>query len=337
MRNNFDTYKTIGLGSPKRIAIAMNGHGIGDDISAMPAITQKISEGYEITVFCKSFSRKCWTSLGCKVYPSVNPKNEKEDFFKFGCFIGETFEGNREVFELAKEFGVIYETPQWSVWKKEDSGIFFEDRIQAFADLIETTLPENFSWIDALKPKRIYGEFTLFAPDSASTNRTIINQKKLYSGLKKNSEVVVFGQHAIYHKGKIALMPRHDKKDLLRTAFSKLYTKVANGITNFRNHSIDKNKILCTTFDEFLAYIYTAKFVVTTDNGVMNAARAFGVPCFSMFGSTPNIASDQYDRYVKASSEVVKCEFDKKGIHIEDSLSFILERTNQWQKQHIMA
>lgn len=341
MRNNFETYKTIGLGDSKKIAIAMNGHGIGDDISAMPAIAQKISEGFEVTVFCKPFSRKCWTSLGCKVYPSVNPANDNEPYFKFGAFIGETFEGNREVFSLKNRFGVIYETPQWSIWKREDENgqisgaIFLEDRIKAFAELIETTVPKFFSWEEVLKPYRFTESYTLFAPDSASTNRTLLNQKKIFNSLTGN--IKVFGQKAIYHRGKLVKLPSHGKKSYLKIALSKLYCSVFNRALGLWNKKIDNAKILCNTFDEFLGYVYSAKLVVSTDNGVMNAARAFGVPCISIFGATPEIASSQYEKYNDAPHEVIKCDFSGKGIDISERIDFILERTKQWQKLHIMA
>ncbi len=337
MRNNFLTYKTIGLGNPKKIAIAMNGHGIGDDISAMPAIAQKISEGFDITVFCKPFSRKCWTSLGCKVYPSVNPKNELEENVKFGAFIGNNFEGKREVFTLKNEFGVVYETPQWSIWEKENGGVFFEDRIKAFADIIETTLPENFSWVNVLNPQKWNRDFVLFAPDSATTTRTLLSQNRIFRKLKKKFEVVVFGQPALYHRGKKVVLPKRGKESLVRVAISTIVCKTYNGLVNFFNRKLDREKKLCSTFEEFLAYIYSAKLVVSTDNGVMNTARAFGIPCVSIFGSTREIASLQYDKYVKAPRTVVRCDYGEKGIKISDQIEFILERTKQWQKQHIMA
>jgi hypothetical protein len=329
------SHKTIGLGDPKKIAIAMNGHGIGDDISAMPAIAQKISEGYDITVFCKGFSQKCWTSLGCKVCPSVSDKGE--EFFKFGAFIGETFEGNWEVINLKNEFGVIYELPQWSVMNSDSGNVFYRNRIHAFAELIETTVPESFSWVDALRPQKKLGEYVLFAPDSASTNRTFVSQKRLYTDLKKRFQVVVFGQHALYHKGKKVALPRFGKKDRLRVAFSKIKTVLANKAIALWNKNIDRDKFLCSTFDEFLAYIYSAKFVVATDNGVMNTARALSVPCIAVFGSTPQIAATQYDKFNKTPREIIKCESSEKGIDISDNIDFILERTTQWQRQHIMA
>lgn len=331
------TRKIIGYGNPKKIAIAMTSHGIGDDISAMPAIAQKISEGYDITVFCKSFSQKIWRSLGCKVYPSVNPLDEdNEHYYRFESFVGENFEGYRETFDLKNEFGIIYELPQWSIEKTEKGHAFHSDRIKYFASLIDTTPMKNFSWIEVLKPQRINSEpYVLFAPDSASKNRILLRQKKLYRELKKNSKVVMFGQSSLYHFHKeVKPMPRHNKKDRVRVGVKKATRFIRQQYILFKNREIDKRKILAKSFDEFLAYIYSAKVVIGADSGTMNTARALGVPCIAVFGTTPEIAASQYNNFNDSYFVVVKCEYSNNGVDIEDKFNHILEKS-KWQKQQI--
>jgi len=330
--------KIIGNGDSKKIAIAFTGHGIGDDISAMPAIAQKISEGFDITVFCKPFTRKIWTSLGCKVYPSVNPKDDEEHFYRFKCFIGENFEGQREVFDLRNEFGIIYELDQWSVGYSGVKAAFHSNRIEYFAELIETTPKRDFSWVEVLKPQRVFGdEYILFAPDSASKNRRILQQKKLYKELLKNNKIVMFGQSCLYFFNReIKPMPRHNKKDRIRVAVKKVMRYFRKLSILFKNRNFDKKKILADSFDEFLAYIYSAKLVVGADSGTMNTARALGVPTLCIFGSTPNIAAEQYKDFNASRFDVIKCEFTHEGVDIEDKFNYILEKT-KWQKQDIRA
>jgi len=335
---NIDTYKVQGSG--KGVAIVMSQHGIGDDISAMPAIKAKRDEGYEVTVFCKPFSRKIWQSLGCKTYPSVEViDGQEESIVSHDAFIGNNFEGEREVFNLKNRFEVIYKLNQWSIWQRRNgSNITWENRIHAFAELIETTVPNSFSWIEYLRPQRIPKDnYILFAPDSASRARCLSSQKKLFRELSKQGTVVMFGQDSMYHKRLPLRLARVGKKDTLRLLLWDAVCYTGNFFIKLWNYRFDKKKILVKTFDEFLSYIYCADFVVATDNGVMNAARAFGKPTLGIFGGTKEIAASQYSEYVNAPYKVIKGEFNGKETDISDRINFILSTTQQWQQQHIMA
>lgn len=326
---NIDSYKTIGFGDSKKIAIVMTSHGIGDDIAAMPGIKAKREEGYEITVFCKPFTRKVWQSLGCKTYPSIEGIEDDPLVYRL-AFIGENFQGEREVIDLKKEFGVIYDLNQWSVWEMDKIDAMYRNRIKLFAELIETTVPE-FSWIDTLKPqRRVDNDYVLYAPDSASKNRGIRNQKRLYKGLKKLFPVKVLGQTRLYHYKVKPLLARHGKKDYLRIAFGNTVSFIANLFIKLNARPIDKDKILCKSFDEFLSYIYSAKLVISADNGIMNTARAFGIPCIGLHGITPAIAADQYKDFNNAPYEVIKCDYEG-DVDISGREHYILERSKQWE------
>src|SRR4051812_21057736 len=60
--------KYVGKGPEKNICILFNGNGIGDAIHAMPAVWQKVQEGYDITVYMHPWASTCFTSLGCDVW-----------------------------------------------------------------------------------------------------------------------------------------------------------------------------------------------------------------------------------------------------------------------------
>jgi ADP-heptose:LPS heptosyltransferase len=150
---------------------------------------------------------------------------------------------------------------------------------------------------------------------------------KLYKELKKINEVVMFGQSSLYFFDKECKpMPRHNKKDRVKTSLRKSLRFLRKITILLRNRSLDKNKVITQTFDEFLAYIYSAKKVVACDNGIMNTARALGVPCIPIFGWTPKAYSEQYEEYSKASCEAIKCEYDHEGVDITDRINLILEK-----------
>lgn len=329
---NIDTYKVQGYGDEKKIAIVMTMHGIGDDIFAMPAIKAKRDEGFEITVFCKPFSRKVWQSLGCTVHPSVNENDES--LVSQNNFIGYDLNEEWKVISLKESFGTIYYMNQWSVWVTKNGSVMNRNRIHLFAELIETKIMGDFSWIEFLKPQfRVSKPYIIFAPDSASKDRGLSSQRKLYKELKKKHTVVVLGQSTLYHNRKKVRLPRFGKKDFLRVNFSRFICGVQNNFLKL--FSLDRKKVLCKTFDNLLAIIYNADFIVSADNGIFNIARAFGKKTVGIFGYSNKIIAEQYDEFINAPYSVVKCEADTV-VRISDNMNLIIERTKQWE-QHIMA
>src|SRR5690242_7847138 len=61
--------KTICNGSENHIALLLGENGIGDDIHAMPAVWQKIQQGYTIDVYSRDFTRECYESVGANFTP----------------------------------------------------------------------------------------------------------------------------------------------------------------------------------------------------------------------------------------------------------------------------
>src|SRR6185295_6642381 len=121
-------------GNSKSIGLIMDMNGIGDNIQAMPAIYQKIKDGFEVVIFYyldkEVFSKDCFSSLGCRIY--YTNYGSIKDFDPFTNLMQK------------EKFGAVYDLRAWAT---EDD--FFGDgtksRFQVFADLIETTLPDEFS------------------------------------------------------------------------------------------------------------------------------------------------------------------------------------------------
>lgn len=192
------TIKHVGTGDPKKICLLLNLEGLGSDIHAMPAIAQKIKEGFDVHVYARTFSEVCYRSLGCST-------------FYFGDIV-QPHELVKILLERGHEFnsshyGAIYNLSNWSqeheFWHGLNTGV---SRFQQFADLIETTLPNEFSWAESLllseetpRQDKIY-----VVPNSSSELRRYKDGQQLaelLGGETLNSEYESFSKLCsdIYH------------------------------------------------------------------------------------------------------------------------------------------
>jgi hypothetical protein len=118
-----------GTGPANKILLMLNDNGIGDDVHALPAIAQKIREGFDITVIARKFTRSMFEKLGCKFIeacPEGMPGFLKENL---------------------PRYGLLYNLPTWCIdHDEETSGNVFLTRFEQFAKKIGTTLPESFDF-----------------------------------------------------------------------------------------------------------------------------------------------------------------------------------------------
>lgn len=120
----------IGTGPAHRIALLVHDNGIGDHIHAMPAIWQKIRDGFEVHVYSRPFTRRCFESVGATWHAMEGPSPGWIDAH-------------------AAHYGRIYSLSQWCMThERETEGRPTLTRFEQFAALIETTLPgDEFTWL----------------------------------------------------------------------------------------------------------------------------------------------------------------------------------------------
>ena len=106
-------------------------NGLGDDFHAMPAVFQKVRDGFDVVVVGRGFTRECWEAVGA-------------------TFVDKSLVGLGYVDDHLNDFGTIYSARQWCVRHDEDTnGEPVLTRFEQFARFIETDLPAEFSWRDA--------------------------------------------------------------------------------------------------------------------------------------------------------------------------------------------
>lgn len=120
--------KREGSGPAKQICLLLGNNGIGDDIHAMPAIAQKLADGYSIDVYSREFTRVCYESLGCTFYPASSAS--------MGFYEG-----------ALTKYGAIYHLSQWCIdHESKTDGKPTLSRFEQFAALLDTELPAAFDW-----------------------------------------------------------------------------------------------------------------------------------------------------------------------------------------------
>lgn len=161
---------TAGAASEKKICILLKNNGIGDAIHAMPAIHQKIQDGYQITVVAESFYEEWFTRLGVEFIAA------QEHMIGF-------------VEENKHKYGKFYSLRQWCIQHDEQThGSPYISRFQQFADLIETSLPPTFDWQPILQPQPSATTVTVaLGLDSTSMQRGYPHQRELRSLLRRNN------------------------------------------------------------------------------------------------------------------------------------------------------
>lgn len=159
------TIKHVGTGDPMSICVLFGHNGIGDDIHVMPALHQKIQDGYTVTVIGKEFTRLCFESVGCT-------------FRKASGYEADHIQEN------LKHYGAIYNMQMLCVehdWYSE--GNITKTRFEQAAEYLEVELPEKFNW-DVAFFKRFRknvasGGSILYALTSSAALRTYPRQVEI--------------------------------------------------------------------------------------------------------------------------------------------------------------
>jgi len=158
--------QTLGCGPEKSICLLLQRNGIGDAIHALPAISQKIKDGYSITVVAEPFVQEWFVRAGCTFQPA------QEMMVGF-------------IQENKHKYSKFYSLSQWCIDHDEVSnGSPTVARFQQFADLIETVLPAAFEWESILKPERTTKTNVALGLQSSSNHRSFLQAVELRRELK---------------------------------------------------------------------------------------------------------------------------------------------------------
>ncbi len=199
---------TAGHGPSQTIAILLRKNGIGDDIHAMPALAQKVRDGFRVVIYGNDFTRDCFESVGCEFRSASN-------------LAAGTVE------EISDEFGSIYDLSQWCrAHEREMQGTPVLSRFAQFAELIGTTLPTEFSWKDAFDIKVTGGKTLTAALYSDSQYRSFTRAESLRCQLHEEYGDDLYSIGPIMRKSKMASFDEL----ITRIAQSRLVISIDTGI-----------------------------------------------------------------------------------------------------------
>lgn len=143
-------------GDPRKVLLAALRTGLGTTVHTLPAISQMIAEGYDVTINCKAFQRPIYEAIGCKAITVREP---------FGM---------AESKELVKQYGRIISLATWDQWQQFQHGFNTTSTMDAFASILDVSLPVEFSWEKSLQCSVTKGEeYILFTPNSTERWRSL--------------------------------------------------------------------------------------------------------------------------------------------------------------------
>lgn len=203
--------KTIGSG--KGACILFQDNGIGDVICFLPALWQKIQEGFEVTVYCR--------------------ESHAPIFGKFSVQIkdGAAIEGQLGTIEiLQKEYSEIFNYGQFCLEHEEETkGNLTLTRLEQFAKALETSVPEKFDFSKFFELGEKKKDKVLLATWSRSRCRAYGQTEELYD---------LF--YEAYNEGAIDIIPeciglymqpQKEFKELIQEIYSAaLVVAIDNGI-----------------------------------------------------------------------------------------------------------
>lgn len=229
----FDQYKvTRGYGPKRSVCIWLADNGLGDHIHSMPAVYQKVRHGYDVTVMVNEWYRGCFEPLGATV------EHVDQDEVRMGWT-----DRNRHRFDF------MYSVKQWCFGTTPLEGPLLT-RFEQFAQSIDGSLPETFSWIQHLTPVDLYKN----APESL---RPIV--------LAPYAESL----HRSY-------MWAHTLKQRMAEHLDAPIVQL--GPVKWRDY--------VPTFQDLVNVIYSSRLVVTVDTGALALALAMKKPVVAVFGPT---------------------------------------------------
>ncbi|MDE1946193.1 MAG: hypothetical protein KGH93_03310 [Patescibacteria group bacterium] len=155
-------------GTGDGLCLLMKQTGIGDDVHAIPSLSQLD----DATIFCRPFTRKALQRTGARTFEvrdnTAYNVNGYEDF-------PEEIPLDLSFYHLYKSrFGKIISLNSWSCWDTDEVGYSRTGMLEYFAELIGVTLPDEFSYREFFglrerEPK----DYILYIPESTENWRTI--------------------------------------------------------------------------------------------------------------------------------------------------------------------
>jgi ADP-heptose:LPS heptosyltransferase len=241
-----------------KILLIMECCGAGDMISSLPAIAS-LSKTDNVTVM----ARKYYSGM-----------------FRDVAFLQAA--GQDEM--LKPRFDKSYWLAEWSSREEIRLGYMPKSRMEQFAEMIKTELPEHFDYVEYLAPRKIESEpYLVFCGSAVEKFRSLpeAKERELYERLSARMETVWLPRVNIY-------------RDKIQP-FNSEHHFVAGNLKELTN------------------LIYNAKAVVSVDSGPLNLACALGVPAVGIFGVTGPETMEQYARYsdlkfIGVQGEPVKCK-----------------------------
>lgn len=262
-----------GYGDAKKIAIMIRSSGIGDTVHMMSALAQKVRDGYDVTVCDDRPRRFMLEPLGVRFIArqTCSYSWEQQHRSEYGMIY------SLYAAPLVPHYGspdsfIGTDRAQWYETDLGDGWYFTgrnDSRFQLFANAIETTLPECFSWDCLRQPEHIENDI-LFSPWSHSNNRTASHWLNIRQGLKENFDC-----------------------NIITIGTDKSFSR------RFGIH-------VAPTLKQLVSYVQGARMVVAVDNGVLALALALQKPCVMIAGPHDHkIVFDQFKKYHEVYGDVV--------------------------------
>ncbi len=207
-----------------KILLLMECCGLGDHISALPAISMLAKE-HQVTVLARSYYA---------------------ELFRDVTFISAA--GQDALLKAHNDKS--HWLAEWSSIEENRLGYCPATRQEQFAEIVRVSLPESFSYVDYLAPRKIESEpYIVFSGNAVETFRSLPAQK----------EAELYG--ALSEKHSVIRLPRvHVSRSAASGARSSLR--------------------------DFINLIYNAKAVVSVDSGPLHLACALGISAVGLFGLT---------------------------------------------------
>lgn len=200
--------KTIGYGNPKSICILFQDNGIGDEICAMPGLWQKKQDGFDITIYGRTFMKPVFDRMGIALLDGADIYQQP---------------GTIEL--LQEKYGVIYSCSLLCTEHEIlTGGAVTKTRFEQFAERIETALPDEFDFCKWLLPERgeAEKEIVLFAPYSTHRPRSYSEVEKAFTCLSDAYETEFIG---------LLMQPALPFEGLMQKIYdARLVVSIDNGI-----------------------------------------------------------------------------------------------------------
>jgi ADP-heptose:LPS heptosyltransferase len=161
------------------ILLVLDSTGIGDALSALPAVTS-LAAKHEVTVYARKYYRSFWERAGVTFLQAA----------------GQTANPN-----FLARYDKVYFLEEWSSRSENLVGYLPAPRMEQFAALVGATLPDSFSWEEYLLPAKTDGEpYMVFTGSAIEGYRSLPAEaeESLYSALAARGSTIRLPRVYIY-------------------------------------------------------------------------------------------------------------------------------------------